>query len=242
MLPPVTPRDVMKLRAELVAFEANRRSSRDPLPEVANTLTGRLADISQPLLRVINYVKPSALEEVLGLLMTMDRNRRTEGADTPEGRVVLAVNRARENFQNGELLISDLEKVINEGLSEGDPEYLSRQRVGYLTRDLKLEKRKGKGGRRTVLWPGDETVAELVRRYDPNDGLGKPSNPSEHSAFQGTQPNSVDEGSLRGSKEVESHPDPSEARLSSPESENGGLEDLELKEGELVLAGEGVGC
>ncbi len=178
---PVRPEQVTLLRAKLVTFSARIRSEGNSLPQFRNPFRGRLADISQPIFRVLQAVHPASIGELEELFGQIDGGRRQDAASTPEGRVGLEVVKLRDQFSTEGLTIRDLEGSVNRNLTRHDPEYLDSQQVGYITRDLGLEKGRGLGGRTILRWPGDEVIEQLALRFGVGGPSRKPSNPSEPS-------------------------------------------------------------
>lgn len=161
-----TPADAAELRARAVAWAAAHQAMGDPLPEVDVPFTGRMRDLSLPLLRVLAAVAPGRLDRAVKLLVTLDHDRRSEVADSWEGRVAIALWEARHRVEAGRLYHGDILPHVNEGYSEG--EQLNEQQVGVARRNLGLQSgRGGRRGRSFVVWPGDAEARALHDRYQP---------------------------------------------------------------------------
>lgn len=169
-----TPEEAANLRARAVAWAARVYAGQVELPEVEPPFTGRMRDLTAPLLRVLGAVAPEALPGVLELLGTLDRDRRTAAGSSWEARVAVALWDARSKLEGGRLYVEDLTAVVNEGVPEG--ERLAPQNVGVARRNLGLAGgRGGRRGRAYVAWPGDEQARALHDRYLPPEDPVEPS-------------------------------------------------------------------
>jgi hypothetical protein len=169
-----TPEEAADLRARAVAWAARVCAGQVELPEVEPPFTGRMRDLTAPLLRVLGAVAPEALPGVLELLGTLDRDRRTDAGSSWEARVAVALWDSRSKLEGGRLYIEDLTAVVNEGLPEG--QRLAPQNVGVARRNLGLAGgRGGRRGRAYVAWPGDEQARALRDRYFPPEDPVEPS-------------------------------------------------------------------
>ena len=175
-----TPEEVEGLRARAVAWAARAQAGNVKLAEVAPPFTGRMRDLTAPLLRVLGAVAPEAVPGVLELLGTLDRDRRSDAGTSWEARVAVALWDARSKVEGGRLYVEDLTAAVNEGLPEG--ERLAPQNVGVARRNLGLAGgRGGRGGRAYVAWPGDEQARALRDRYLPPEDPVEPSRSSASS-------------------------------------------------------------
>ncbi len=181
-----TPDEVEGLRARAVAWAARVHAGQVELPEIVPPFVGRMRDLTAPLLRVLGAVAPDAVADVLKLLGTLDRDRRSDAGTSWEARVALALWDGRSRVEGGRLYVEDLTTVVNEGVPEG--EKLTPQNVGVARRNLGLAGgRGGRGGRAYVSWPGDEQARALRDRYLPPEDPVEPSAPSRPSATREPQ-------------------------------------------------------
>ena len=186
-VPPATaPEDVGELRAELVAWGAMVTARGDPLPEVEVPFSGRMRDLSRPLLQVLRLIAPEEMPAAVKLLADIDRERRDEGGRSWEARVAIALWDCRDEVEGGRLYTETLRQAVNEGVEESDK--LTAQQVGNARRQLGLRGAKGGGKSRTyVVWPGDDVARALYERYAGRSAVREPSEPSGSSAIQ-TEP------------------------------------------------------
>jgi hypothetical protein len=175
-----TPEEVERLRARAVAWAARVQAGDVELRAVDPPFTGRMRDLTAPLLRVLDAVAPETLPDVLELLATLDRDRRTDAGTSWEARVAVALFDSRAKVEAGRLYVEDLAATVNEGLAEG--EKLAPQNVGVARQNLGLAGgRGGAHGRAYVAWPGDEQARALRDRYLPPADLQEPSAPTRSS-------------------------------------------------------------
>lgn len=190
--PAATPEEAASLRARATAWAAATRALGDPLPDVDVPFTGRMADLSAPLIRVLEATAPSRVDRVVELLRDLDRERRAEAADSWEARVAVGLWDARDRVKHGRLYLDDLAEVVNDGRDMDDK--LSNQQIGVARKKLGLTKgRGGSRGRTFIKWPGDDRVRALRDRYRVK-GEGQDQGPEGVQRLQGGQTGLLDGG------------------------------------------------
>lgn len=233
-VPPATrPEDVSKLRGRAAAWAAVTLAE-DRLPATIDVpLTGRARDLAGPLLRTLAAAAPDRMGEVTELLRALDVDRRSEGADSWEARVAVAIWQGRDRLDHGRLYVKDVTDVVNNGLPE--EEHLTPQQVGVARRQLGLMGGAGgAGGLKYVVWPGDEAARALHDRYAPTATHPGPPEPSASSGSRmGTARTGADDplAALTTPDEVVSCEGPRHSEMSDdPDGSDG----VRLKEPEAV--------
>jgi hypothetical protein len=154
------------LKARLVAFRG--RQLNELLPDVEKPVSGRLGDITHPLLQVAKLLPGEASEGLMALIGYLEIQRQDDQGETLVGRIAKATYDLRNDIVNGRLPVSRLGKVVNQ--EEG--EKFSAQAIGRELNAMGIKKIKSGGGRMHIRW--DQKVMEAIwQRY----GVGEEGPP-----------------------------------------------------------------
>jgi len=139
-----TPEVAQELRARITAWRARVMDS--PLPEIDRVpcLTGRLWDISKPLLQVCKMVYPEGLEGLKDGLAQLAGQRLEERRESIEGQIVSVINDLSKESEDAFEWVIKTQKVLDElncNRAEGKkltPQYLGKRlkAMGLCTRHV----------------------------------------------------------------------------------------------------------
>lgn len=180
-----SPEKGLPLRIRLTAWRASMMdvtlSDVEPVPEI----TGRLWDISKPLLMVAAAVCPHRYNEIVEALVEKARERTEEKRDSIEGKIVqtLAELSVDPPVTEWEIQAGDILSRINADV----PEHWrwTSQKLGRRLKALSLRTRKSHGTMRIVLTR--ETLSTLAAQYgvvfipERVPGNSSPNSPKEES-------------------------------------------------------------
>jgi len=126
-----SPEKGIPLRIRLTAWRASLMDITLPDVEPVPAITGRLWDISRPLLRVARAVCPNRYDEIVGALIEKARERTEEKRETLEGLIVRALVELSSNPPEAwEVRLDDILKKVNEVLPDQyrkNPQWLGRR-------------------------------------------------------------------------------------------------------------------
>lgn len=183
---PITAQRALPLKARLLGFRA--RCLGHALPDVPKPASGRLGDITTPLVQVVSLVKPTALPAfigdanqqppVIGLVERLAQRRSQERGPSAEVSIVQVVSSLREQARGGLLPV----KTITDALNDGRPHYMrfTPHRVGRMLDELGFAKDRTGTNTAAIVW--DEAfVTQLTARYAPLTSPGTPGSPESPS-------------------------------------------------------------
>jgi hypothetical protein len=150
--------DALPLRERLTAFRA--RWIDQQLPTVAKPVASRLGDLLKPIRQIVNMVCPNE-RWFLDFAKDAEDQKRKDGLDNDEVKVVNAIVQALDRAENGHLLHSHIIETINDGLSERY--HMSTQRLGRITKRLGFG-RYNSGSARGI-YIDEELLDRLCQRY-----------------------------------------------------------------------------
>ena len=103
--PPRRHRAWFRWRTRATAWAAG--VSDIPLYDVSG-FRSRFRDIAGPLLRVLHMVDPDAIPGVIGLLRSLESDRRTDASRSWEGRLAVALWDHKNKVTEGRVFVADL--------------------------------------------------------------------------------------------------------------------------------------
>lgn len=153
----ITPARYEDLRLRLIAFRARHLSN--PLPQVEKPATGRLGDITRPLLRIIHAVAPSVEREFLQLLQQQQAGRELQQADSLEARVLRVFCDIGACRAEGSLInVKDTTRQIN--LDQPEGRKFNEGTIGRKLKSLGFMRGRGPGNCAAYEW--DASAAEKM--------------------------------------------------------------------------------
>ncbi|MBM4050491.1 MAG: DUF3854 domain-containing protein, partial [Planctomycetes bacterium] len=159
----VMPEAGMPLRARLAAFRA--RHLGEHLPGTEKPISGRLGDITRPLVQMVRLVKREWESELLRLIRKLDSERKAEKRDTVDGEIVAALAECEgELMADGRLAVKAVTDNVNGARQEGQGKELTSQYIGKRLRALGFAGGQRTGEGKTILFDRD-LLARLLDKY-----------------------------------------------------------------------------
>jgi len=158
------PSAAQTLRERLLAWRAKAMFMKLPEIEDMRELSGRLWDISRPLLQVCLMTTCQGVYETLKkLLIEISNQRREDRAQTIEGRIVAFINELSDDkVEEWEIKTSGVVDKLNETRPEGQK--LSSQYVGKKLKAMSIKTRISHG--RSHIYMNSETLEMLLAQYN----------------------------------------------------------------------------
>lgn len=196
----VTPEQAVELKGRLLAFRAYFIDK--TLPHVSKPVSGRLGDITRPLLQIARIVNPKVEEILIKLIGELNQQRMLEKSETIEAMIMKVICILENEVVAGKLGICDITTRYNIGKSE--KYHSSNTSIGRRLSAMGFEKVRLNDGSMAIHYDEDK-ISKLKDKY----GLGKPSEGSEpseppkpeSSSNVKTEPSEGSEGDLRGVRE-----------------------------------------
>ncbi|MGD8718569.1 MAG: CHC2 zinc finger domain-containing protein [Candidatus Zixiibacteriota bacterium] len=156
----VKPENAIPLKEKLLAFRA--RYLGRPMPDIINPISGRLGDISKPLLQVASLTKPQCAGNLLDLILEIGEEKKREKASTLEGRIIRVILESADQVEWNTLPV----KLITDRLNEGviDNRKLSYPKIGRVLTSLGFRKAKTVVGASAILYEQD-LLERLAQEY-----------------------------------------------------------------------------
>ena len=158
----VTPESALSLKERLVAFRA--RYLDKELPPANKPTSGRLGDITRPLVQVIRLVTPEREPVLIDLIKEVDEQKRIDKSETLEAKILTAISNNLNDVNQGMLPFDLIIGNVNAELPE-------KWRIGDKTFGRKLAalgmKTKKIMGKRFIPIPSN--IDHIFCRY----GVGK---------------------------------------------------------------------
>ncbi len=149
--------NALHLRAHLIAWRGE--TMMEELPHVDVPFSGRLADISEPLLRICQVVAPDRLDAVIETFRSIGDRRAQRYAETWEGRTLKALVALKPDVRNGLLPVRRIVEFVNKGVAR-EPDTLTEQQVGNVLRTFGFRTRPyGKERRKHVEYRWEHIVS-----------------------------------------------------------------------------------
>lgn len=168
----VTPEQALDLKARLLAFRAYFIDK--ALPEVPKPVSGRLGDITRPLLQIIRVVHPKQEVILIKLIGELNQQRMLEKSESIEATIIKIICSLENSVVTGKLSISDITSSHNSGKPE--KYHSSNTSIGRRISAMGFEKVRLNDGSMAIYYD-KEKINKLKDKY----GLGKPSDASEPS-------------------------------------------------------------
>jgi len=112
----VTPEQAVELKGRLLAFRAYFIDK--ALPNVSKPVSGRLGDITRPLLQIARIVNPQVEETLIKLINELNQQRMLEKSETIEAMIIKVICSLENEVVAGKLGIGDITAKYNLGKSE----------------------------------------------------------------------------------------------------------------------------
>jgi hypothetical protein len=118
--------DLGDLKARLVAFRARHLGT--GLPEFEKRTSGRLGDITHPLLRVANLFPDVALTPLLSLIELLEMERKDLQSETLTGRIAQALYDLQKDVEKGKLRVKKVIDTVNkQGMAQSSDKMIGRE-------------------------------------------------------------------------------------------------------------------
>ena len=168
----VTPEQAVELKGRLLAFRAYFIDK--ALPNVSKPVSGRLGDITRPLLQIARIVNPQVEETLIKLINELNQQRMLEKSETIEAMIIKVICSLENEVVAGKLGIGDITAKYNLGKSE--KYHSSKTSIGRRLSAMGFEKVRLNDGSMAIHYD-EGKISKLKDKY----GLGKPPEPSEPS-------------------------------------------------------------
>ncbi|KWT92038.1 hypothetical protein [Candidatus Magnetominusculus xianensis] len=140
----------LPLKARLIAWRARVMDKSLPIVKHIPELTGRLWDITQPLLQVCSMVYPEGFDELKEAFIEIARQRVEDRKESIDGKIVSILEELSPTDKATWIIkVADIEEKLNENRAEKDK--FSSQYIGGKLKALGFNKRKVNGRSQIIL-------------------------------------------------------------------------------------------
>ena len=158
----VTPENALNLKERLTAFRARHMNT--GLPSIKKIVSGRLGDITKPLLQMLHIVNPDYIHELNHLIYEIENQKKIQNSESIDAKILLALYRLSGEVESGILHVSKITGKHNKLLDKQNR--LTPQKVGWRLSALGF--RKGRDRKGAYIEYNSSLIEKLKNRFGLN--------------------------------------------------------------------------